>query len=303
MLSKSLSDEITVNIKTFMRPQKFKKCLECVVNTGAQNIIVGHDGPDEMWNEHVEICNKASEINAGCSNGIEIKIDRYPFNSGLSKLRNEMCKKTTTKYLLQVDDDNYIPSNTLEIVHFLEKHDEIGGVCLGWIEEADGELRVQLDAKDIEFNKKFILLSLKGHKQWEYCNSLAFVYPFEFISNLALFRTELFDDVQWDEKFVIGNEHFDFYLTLKSKTDWKMAACPSIYAIHDRGGSDEFMGYRTGRTSKEILRSNDHFRKKWDIEGGVIRKAPFSLMYLNNLGHLEQMKKLENEARAECCDV
>ena len=246
--------EVTAIIKCFMRPDKFEQCLRAAINAGIKKVIVGYDGPDEYWNEHEEITAFYSEI-------VDTDLHRYKFNIGLSYVRNRMVELTKTDFIMLLDDDNYIPSNTLEIISFLKNHRSLGACALGWIDMSG---RTMIDAFDIELNDGYILRTLNNPKKVECYNNLAFIYPFDFIPNCALFKREVFDNIQWDEHFIISREHEDFYMSAKSNKTYAFSICPSLYAIHDFGGDTDFMGYRTGN---EVKKAAEYFKQKWNIKG------------------------------------
>jgi len=248
-------DEVTAIIKTFMRPQKFYRCLNCVIDAGVRNIIVGYDGPEKYKKIHEDICNHFDTVN--------IQFLTFPFDFGLSAVRNAMIKQVNTEFLLQLDDDNYIPNNTLSILPFLKKHTDWGGIGIGWLQKNANFLPV-IDAFDVEIIDNYFFRTFTSHKYAEIGGGILLMYPFDFISTNALFRTKLFEEFEWDENFKIWGEHEDFFLRVKRESDWKFAYCLSIYAIHDHGGDQEFLSHRLG---VEMVKSRDYFMRKWNLKG------------------------------------
>lgn len=247
-------DEITAMIKTFMRPEKFEKCIKATINANISKIVVGYDGPEDLWQKHKTICDHYSDT-------VEIRSIKLPFNAGISKTRNAMIKMVDTEFLIQLDDDNYIPSNILDIIPFLRNNTEIGAIALGWV-FPNGFL--QLDAFDIEIIEGFLFRTFKVGKTVKYYNGLPFLYAYDFIPNCGIFKRAVFDDVQWDEHFIISGEHEDFYLTMLDK-DWLFGICPSIYAYHDWGKeSKQYIDYRYGIEGRK---SYDYLMEKWNLKG------------------------------------
>ena len=266
MLDKS---EVTANIKVFMRPQKFEFCLQAVINAGIEKVIVGYDGPDNLWNQHKEICNYYSDT-------ANINIHKYKFNIGLSYVRNRMVKLTETEYIMQLDDDNYIPSNVIDTLPFLKNHTQIGAVAFGWIFPNGYPV---FDAFDVEIINNYLLRTYKPAKTVEYYCGLPFTYTFDFIPNCAMYKREVFDDVQWDEHYIISGEHEDFFLTIMQQTNWKFAICPALYAYHDYSTDNkEFLKYRRGA---ENCKSQKYLLDKWNLKG-IIPQRDYSMFLEGN---------------------
>jgi len=249
---------ITGIIKAFMRPNKLRNCIVSASRAGIERILVGYDGPEELWEEHKKIC---EELGA--------EIFKYEFNIGLSYVRNRLTEEVKTKYLFLLDDDVYIPSNSLEMIYFLEKHLDIAGVGMGWIRKFEFKknmmLGPQVTAHDYIFKDNMVnpYFNFK-YKNQEVLGTLLFMWPFDYIPNCAIYRKEVFDEEAWDERFIIDGEHFDYMNRLKENGKWKLAICPSLYAIHDEGGSEVFKKFRSGkmteRTGQELL------FEKWNIK-------------------------------------
>lgn len=224
------SDLVTANIKTFLRPEKFRTTLDYVVKAGIQKIVVGYDGPKELLEEHKAICEEyADKVES-------LTFRSYPFNLGLSAVRNRMIALSKTKYILQLDDDQYIPPHTLGAVELMEKYEDIGGVGFGWIMPD----KFSIDAHDIKIINGYYVRVMAGDKFIEFINGHAFVYSFEFIPNSAIFQKAIFKDVKWDEAYKINREHEDFFLSLKKLGKWKFGIDLSVWLYHDLGGDVKF---------------------------------------------------------------
>ena len=248
------SDLVTANIKTFLRPEKFRTTLDYVVKAGVQKIVVGYDGPKELLEEHKAICDEYKDR-------VESLIFRsYPFNLGLSAVRNRMVALTSTDYILQLDDDQYIPTHTLGAVELMEKYEDIGGVGFGWILPD----KFEIDAHDIKIINGYYIRMLEGDKVGDFINGHAFLYSFDFIPNSAIFRRRIFKDVRWDESYKINREHEDYFLTHKKLGKWRFGIDLSVWIYHDLGGEVEYSNYRKGIEAKKSIR---HFRKKWNLKG------------------------------------
>jgi len=250
-------ENVTAIVKTFMRPEKFELCLKSLVSAGLKKIIVSFDGPEEYLERHRRVIGKYQR-------NVTIRFLELPFNVGLAATRNRMIEKVNTDYILMVDDDNYVPLQVLEMVRGLSQlPEDIGGVAMGWL-PAFNPLP-QMDAWDFEIVNRILFKTWRSDKQRAIINGNAYMLPFDFIPNQVVFRRKLFDDVQWDEHYVISREHEDFYLTCKKETDWKFGICTSMYSIHDPGGTNEYV--REYRGGEECDKSAEYFLKKWNLKG------------------------------------
>ena len=244
---------ITGCIKAFMKPKQMENCIISAHNAGINKFIVGYDGPDNLLDKHTDIIESFEDE-------IDIGFYKYEYDHGLSAVRNRIYEKVKTPYLFQLDDDNYIPSKALDIVNFLEKHDNCGAVALGWI-IANGNTNI--DAYEIKIDNNYCVRYNNTNKNSEIIGENTYVYPFTFIPNCAMYKTKVFNDIKFDEKFKIGREHEDFMLRAKD-TKWKFAVCHNIFAIHDTDTTSEVKHIRSGRERRKSVR---YFLKKWGIKG------------------------------------
>lgn len=274
----SNNNSVTANIKAFMRPEKFKECLECVIRANISYIVVGYDGPlGPIREEHLNII---KEMSKQVEN---IQLVELPFNAGLSKVRNEMVKVTDTEYILQLDDDSYVPSNVTEILEFMKDHKKIGGTAIGYVQPP--YCCPDMDAFDMEIVKKYLYRTFHEPKYYLSIKSNTYIYPFDFIPNQIMFRKALFKEVQWDEHFKIWGEHEDFFLRCM-KTKWQFAICSTMHAVHASLGNKQFMSYRYG---PEINDSVEYFYKKWGIEGFIPQRWQ-SMWYEANSYHDKMLR-------------
>jgi hypothetical protein len=73
------------------------------------------------------------------------------------------------------------------------------------------------------------------------------------------------DDYSWDDHFLIGGEHSDFFLTHKKLGKWKFAVTPNFVVRHDPGGNERFIENRKSRKRKHD--SMNYFIEKHNMKG------------------------------------
>ena len=277
---------VTANIKTFLRPDKFKTTLEYVIKAGVQKIVVGYDGPKELEEEHKAICDEFRDQ-------VESLIFRsYDFNLGLSSVRNRMLDLSSTKYILQLDDDQYIPAHSLGAIELMEAYEDFGGVGFCWVLPN----KFDIDAHDIKIINGYYIRTVNWEKHIQFINGHSFVYAFDFIPNSGIFRKKIFDDVRWDENYKICREHEDFFLAQKKLGKWKFGIDLSVWLYHDIGGDRTFTSYRKGIEQKKSIR---YFRKKWNLKG-ILGMPRCYTKLIDSYGYLstaqDHMKRLLEKA-------
>ena len=259
------NDRVTATIKAFMRPQKMRNCIICAINAGIDNILVGYDGPEDLWEKHKKI---VDDINLKYNKSV--KIFKYKFNKGLSYVRNRLVEESDTEFFLLLDDDVYVPTNMTDIITLLDTIPEIGAVCIGWLRKLKMDkgkmIGLQADVWDFEFKNGWVTPIINfNEKEIKMINGLVYMYPFDHITNNAIYRKAVWEQVQWDEQFIIDGEHGDFMFRIKNETNWKLAYCISLFAFHDDGGNKEFTKYRSGSTLDKTGKERQF--EKWNIKG------------------------------------
>lgn len=168
-----------------------------------------------------------------------------PFDSGLSYCRNTMVRLVEEPYVFVTDDD----IRTKDKLELYLKHFKVdaslgivGGQLINRINNHPQvyTYKLKLEGNTIHYNKV-----LQG-----YC---------DIVLNFFIARTELFQDVQWDDEQKLC-EHTDFFLKLKYNGKWKVYYEPSFVGDHWPKREIEY----------QELRQRDKFEKrfkeKWGIE-------------------------------------
>jgi len=287
-------EKITAIVKTFMRPEKFKVTLQYLQKAGIKQVVVAYDGPDHLLFAHKATIEEFSD------EFDRLEFLRYPFNIGLSYCRNRMIERVDTEFILQLDDDQYIPKGVEQALNIFRKP-KIGGVGFGWIMPD----KFNIDAHDIEIINGYYVRSMRMPKKIEFIDGHAFVYPFDFIPNSAIFRKAVFDDVKWDENYIINREHEDYFLEHKKLGKWQWAIDLSYWIYHDLGGGKEFTDWRKGREARRAMR---YFRKKWQLKGiagmpraltKLIDSAAYLGFALKRMEYWKKRAKADNIAEEE----
>jgi GT2 family glycosyltransferase len=245
--------QITAIIKTFKRNDCLEKLLFSIAKKypdlkiliGDGNKVFNVDYYKELWNRLFKV-------------GIQVKpiAINLPYDCGLGKGRNELVGHVKTKYTLLLDDDFIFTEDTkLEIFKdILDKNEDIGVVGgMMYIENNELHFEGKLKRKGEEL--------IFGREVGKYKKGDGYKYALcDYVLNFALFKTELFDSCQWDDRLKIAGEHTDFYLNLL-KTRWKVAYTPDVTAIHAPTMNSDYKNFRK-RTEFLKMMMNKHKLKR-----------------------------------------
>lgn len=295
-----LSDGITVGVKTFLRPDKLKTCLQHVhrLETDPDRVLVADDSPAQDINR---------DVYDHFEGKLPLEVIRLEPDVGLSAGRNRIVDETETTYLLMIDDDHYVPSGMLSMRRILEEDPSLGGVSSALVEDGN----VRLIAGDIRLVDGWVIIDVFEDKPRHRVRAFDY-YKYDFVPNSTLFRTRALRDYSWDEAYRIDGEHEDFFLGHKWHTEWEFAITPDSVVEHDPGPGlvTEYADHRNGEEKRS--RSRAHFVDKWGVKGYLFRgyhdkeyagpvaelasKAMFSLpsrvqWELKQHGYLDRLKR------------
>jgi glycosyltransferase involved in cell wall biosynthesis len=243
--------KITCGIKTMLRENKLRQCLESVADKGFSTVIVADDGP---------ISDLKRSIYDHYAKILPLKLLTLPLDSGISKGRNAIVEHCDTDFLLMLDDDQIIPENILDLLTIVNANPTLGGISGVWDEYGSK----RCGATNLFVRNKLVVKDIKVLSKKLTEGPLSF-YLYDFIPNSTLFRTSCLRDVPWDPFYKIGSEHLDFYLTHKKLGKWKFAITPDVIITHDpREVTNDY--HRTLRSNKNRLdESLQYFLKKWNV--------------------------------------
>lgn len=260
-MSADLSD-VTVGVKTFLRPDRLDRCLSSLHGKGFAQVIVADDG---------EIGERKREVYRFHEERLALELLRLERDSGLAYGRNQIVDRCETEFLLMLDDDQAVPGNIGDLKIILVEDQEVGGVAGFWNEYGE----TKCTSCNIYEYGDYIVKDTLGDVPSREVKNLTY-YLFDQINNSTLFRTEVLEATPWDPYYKIGKEHLDFYLTHKRLGKWKFAATPDVVIDHfpSRKGR-----YKESFRNKDerIQRSVDYFLDKWDkrfIVEGMKFKIP-----------------------------
>lgn len=95
-------------------------------------------------------------------------------------------------------------------------------------------------------------------------------YLFDFIPNCVLMRREVLEDYSWDDFYVIGSEHIDFYWKHKKLGKWSFAVVTGAPFYHDHSeGSVEYLENRS--SDDRLSRSREYFLDKFNLDRVVTK--------------------------------
>ena len=231
--------EIAIIIPTFLRDKKLPLLIESIKKTYSADwyrLYIADQGCFTLEKEYY--------YNQLRKEGHFITF--LPYNCGLSYCRNYLVNRVIEPFILLLDDDFILDiktnlSNYINILNTDLKLGVVGGDLTGHQEYNYDLFFDQTNHKIyyIKLNNKIKLPITKTYIQkpiyFNYC---------DIVLNFAMFKTELFKTIQWDNNLKLA-EHTDFYIRLKKETDWKVAHTKTVSAEHQTtGNSNEYVSFR-----------------------------------------------------------
>jgi len=242
-------------VKTFMRPEIFKQCINALIAAGTQEVLVAFDGPGEYWEEHKRIVFEANQV-------IDAEIYRFSYDYGLAACRNRLIELVSEPYFLMVDDDIIVFPGIWSASPILTLSKNIAAATFGWF--YNGVLNI--DAWDIEIKSQNRLSkTVRWPKNIISINGFVFYYPFDFVPNQGFWSRKFFDEFQWDEHYIIEGEHEDLALQARS-SDWFFAVCINVQLQHLHDWSNREYHEKHRFSEKKMSRSWIYFFKKWNLK-------------------------------------
>lgn len=239
-------EDVALATKVFSRADKLGALLESAAAAGIQQVYVADDGePSERKQELYE-----SEY------PFELTVLDLEYDAGLGRGRNRIFEVSDAPYLLVVDSDHRVPPNVSTLVAQAEARPDLGGIS-GLLYE-DGKIRGT--CHDLHERSNILVRDVQADKSVELVTGAPLI-EFDFLPNVVLLRRDCLRDQAWDDEYVIGKEHLDFYVAHARRTDWEFAISPTVLFEHRPGGDPGYVANRESQAKLE--RSKSYFLDKW----------------------------------------
>lgn len=230
-------EDISVGVTAFLRPEKLDDSLRSVRNcrTDFTEVVVAGNGPGNIGNQEVAEKHDARFLD-------------LDFDCGVSKARNRIVQETDSEYVLLLDDDVEVPRDVSKLVEVLDLDSDLAGVS-GSIRE-DGE--VFCGGRDLKIRGSTCIRSASRSSKaskWVHGGKISY-YKYDFVPTPGVYRVEALREIGWDQRFRIGKEHLDFFLSYLD-SDWSFAVRPEVEFSHNPGGNAEFQVFRNDRETEE----------------------------------------------------
>lgn len=250
--------DVAVGTKVFSRTDELAGLLRSISGSGVSTVYVADDGPNRETREDLY----------GFDWPFELRVIEMEYDAGLGAGRNRIVDLMDERFLLLVDPDHRVPGNVETLREMLIEDDGLGGVG-GMLFEPDEDLLYCTGQNFKQTGRILVQSPFIGSKEIEILAGGPIV-RFDLIPNAAMFRRKCLEEYCWDSEYVIGNEHTDFYLGHKRRTDWEFGVSFSVYFEHtspSRMDPESTSDYDQHRYDRDKLRqSREYFLDKWDFD-------------------------------------
>lgn len=241
---------MAISVKVFNRTEKLEALLESVPAEVYETVYVADDG---HTGERTHLYEREWPF--------DLEVLDLPYDAGVGVGRNAILERVEEEFLTVVDSDHEVPANVDVLARQLEARPEFGGISGLLVEHG----RIQGLCHDL-YEEDGVLVRDTGPKVAETVADYPFV-EFDFVPNVVTFRRECLEELAWDEHYVIGRDHLDFFVGHWRETDWRFGTCPSVLFPHHPGGGSE---YESNRLNPEkLLAGKSYFLEKWGYDGIV----------------------------------
>jgi glycosyltransferase involved in cell wall biosynthesis len=238
--------DVALATKVFSRADKLGALLESAGAAGLDAVYVADDG---------EPSDRKDELYAA-EYPFDLTVLDLEYDAGLGRGRNRIVEASDAEYLLVVDSDHRVPGNVETLVDQAEARPDLGGVS-GLLYE-DGKIRGT--CHDLHERGDLLVRDVREDKPVEMVAGAPLV-EFDFLPNVVLLRRECLEEQAWDDEYVIGKEHLDFYVAHAKRTDWRFAVSPTVLFEHRPGGDEGYVSNR--ESAAKLEHSKEYFLEKW----------------------------------------
>lgn len=167
-----------------------------------------------------------------------VTLVRMPVDAGLSASRNALIDATDHDYIALCDDDFVLgPTTCFDAAVEILDADHSLGVVGGMLHDLD-EAGERIRNWEVFFDHdqrhgRFTVTPIYNYPPLVHPVAGRTLYACDGVLNFAVFRRELFArGVTWDARIKINGEHEDFYLTLKTRSAYRVVYLPTMAALH-----------------------------------------------------------------------
>ena len=228
----SRTSTIAIGIKTFLREETLFKTLDVIKDKFPfpYRLYIADDGT---------ISNRKAYLYQQLEKEGHVII-KPSYNSGISAGRNKIVEAVSEKYVLIIDDDIAIyDQNAVKNMKKVLDHDPEVGLVSGMLKLSNGNYFASKSYNEgLRFDMRGkLLVKVPSYKTRYEADDVMYLYADQVV-NFFLARTEIFDEVKWDNRIKVQYEHMDFFLELKNRTRWKVAVCLDAEAVHLKSAFD-----------------------------------------------------------------
>lgn len=174
------------------------------------------------------------------------RVLNLPYDCGLSYARNKLVEATTAPFVLLLEDDfEFVPATLPEKLLLLMNEMPNVGVVGGAVRQNN----VPIPFEFYPMIEDGVLYHRRDGDNWLDYAGLKFKSTGACM-NFALFRREMFEDVQWDPQLKL-REHQDFYIRLL-QTKWRVLFTPDVW-INDAKEKRSPQEYQDLKNRDEFL--------------------------------------------------
>lgn len=261
---------ITFIIKTFKRKEACEKLVKSIRKYYNYPILIANDDDEKL------------EIDGA-------KVYHLDFDVGLSAGRNFLIKKVETKYFVLLDDD-FVFTKETDINKFLELVENTDFDLIGGSLREDGKIR------NYEGTYEFKNRILKYDK--EPISTDEIIPQYDFVFNFFIARTDIFDEIGWDEKLKLA-EHTAFFFDHKGQM--KIGYCEDVIVTHEpirlpnysewRARGKQFMNdFCVARNIRELHGlENNIYKAKFEIRKSRTDDVDFLITTFKRKEYLERL--------------
>lgn len=193
-----------------------------------------------------------------------LSVESLPYDCGVSYARNYLVLSTPNKYKLILDDDMEFSRETDigKMIQIMESNERIG-VVGGLVRQLGYDMHFEFTPE----KKGDTVFHQTENTNWKMHNGIKYRKT-GCVLNFALFRKDLFQHIQWDNKLKVS-EHLDFYLRMKP-VPYMIMYVPGVTIEHPPAGRNEDYKELRQRDEFQIMMFKKHGIKRVRYENGQI---------------------------------